>query len=360
MVERWSIPEGPLAIDYQPRMLREIGVHARANPTCGVLFGSMSENLVSIEAWRPIDLPPTGQPPLGQLLSAAKADPALTAWNAVGWFVSHARSRVKPSASDVEAFNHWFPRDWPMLLVVEPLRDGSAMAAFFARGTDGVLQSESRRAPLRLEAEPGEYRPPPPPKALLPTPAAAVPRRGPWPPDRRQWIWAIPALLAFLVFAMLLYRPRANPAPSLAFQVADEGGELRMAWDKNSEPVQNAVGGLLEIHDGQAPVEFKLEREKLRRGTFSYARKSGDLELRLTVYRANNPPLQESARFVGPPPGRPPADDSAEVRRQRDSLQTEADRLREALRKETRRSQQLERAVRILENRLEVDRLRNK
>ena len=347
-LERWSAPDSSLAIEYVASAPKEIGDYARdhwaASPgtdAVGVLFGSQAEDVVTIAAWRPLNLPAYDPSLLAEFLSSAKDDPGVGGLQAVGWFVSRERARVRPSLGDLNAFNHIYPKDWRALLVVEPLRDGATLAAFYARGGDGLIQADPHPVPLRLEATPIALR--------ASHPAPQVSRR----PDRRKWIWAAPALLAVAVITMLLHKPAGSP-PSLAFQARDDGRELHLSWDKSSEPVLKASRGLLKINDGATTAEFPLNREQLQRGDFSYARKSGDLELLLTVYRADKPEIQESARFVGQPPGTTNTEDPAKVRRQRDALLEENERLRKSLRKETVRRQQVEDAVRILENRLEV------
>ena len=357
-LERWVFPDSSLAIEYAASTLREIGDYTRdrwvASPgtdAMGVLFGSQAGQRVTISAWRSLNLPAYDPSLLAEFLSSAKDDPGVSGLQAVGWFVSRERARVRPSLADLKAFNHIYPRAWRALLVVEPMRDGATLAAFYGRGGDGLIPADHHPAPLRLEAAPFA------PRAPHPAPLARVVGH-PQPrvlrmPDRRQWIWAAPAILAIVVVAMLLQNPAATP-PSLAFQVVDDGRDLHLTWDKNSDLVRKAARGLLEIHDGPSPAEFRLNREQLQKGNFSYTRKSGDLELRLTVYRADKPAVQESARFVGPAPGSADSEDPVAVRRQRDTLLEENDRLRKSLRKEATRRQQMEEAVRILENRLEV------
>ena len=357
-LERWAAPGSSLSIEYAASAIREIADSARdhwaASPgtdAAGVLFGSQAGNLVTIAAWRPLNLPAYDPSLLAEFVSSAKDDPGVSGLQAVGWFVSRERARVRPSLADLKAFNHIYPKDWRALLGVEPLRDGATLAAFYARGDDGLIQADHHPVPLRLEATPFAPRPSHPvplARAVGQSPPQVLPG-----PDRRKWIWAAPAILTLAVITMLLHKPAGSP-PSLAFQARDDGRELHLTWDKSSEPVLKASRGLLKINDGPKTEEFPLDREQLQRGDFSYARKSGDLELLLTVYRADKPEITESARFVGQPPGTTNSEDPATVRRQRDALLEENDRLRKSLQKETAKRQQMQEAVRILENRLEV------
>ena len=357
-LERWIAPDSAFAIEYAASTLREIGDYARdrwaASPgtdAVGVLFGSQTGQLVTISAWRSLNLPAYDPSLLAEFLASAKDDPGVSELQAVGWFVSRERARVRPSLADLKAFNHIYPKAWRALLMVEPMRDGATLAAFYGRDSDGLIPADYHPAPLRLEAAPFAPRPPHP-APLARVVGHALPRVLRM-PDRRQWIWAAPAILAIGVVAMLLQNPAGTP-PSLAFQVMDDGRELHLTWDKNSDSVRKAARGLLEIHDGPNQAEFPLSREQLQKGNFAYPRKSGDLELRLTVYRADKPAVQESARFVGPVPGSADSEDLLTVRRQRDTLVEENDRLRKSLRKEATKRQQMEEAIRILENRLEV------
>jgi hypothetical protein len=72
------------------------------------------------------------------------------------------------------------------------------------------------------------------------------------------------------------------------------------------------------------------------------------------------PPIEESARFVGSPISLPVTDNAVELRKQRDALAKDNERLRDDLRRETNRNRDLEEAIRALENRVQVEQSQKK
>ena len=177
------------------------------------------------------------------------------------------------------------------------------------------------------------------------------------------WIWVAPVILAVVVFGVM-WKPSDPPVKTstFAFRANDAGGDLRVEWDADSEPIRNAIRGKLEINDGDAPLLIALDTDRLRRGSFFYPRKSSDLDLRMTVYPAQGSPVQEVTKFVAARAAQEPASassgEAAQLRRERDRLRQEIEQLQAALRKETARNRQLENAMRILNHRAQVERLR--
>src|SRR6202163_2252378 len=117
----WSAPEVPVAIEYPLEVMDEIraaatdGLQKLARgglEVAGVLFGVQREAGIRILTWRPIGceyaLGPTLQlserdrADLTRLLETAEADPDLQGLKAVGWFLSHTRSGILLSPSDME------------------------------------------------------------------------------------------------------------------------------------------------------------------------------------------------------------------------------------------------------------------
>ena len=406
----WAPPESPIAIEYSLDAMEQIRAWATDGlrqlsrggiETGGVLFGERGEASIRITGWRPIECEHARGPAflltqndrlaLGQLLQDAKKQADLTGTHALGWFVSHTRSGLALTEADLRIYDHYFPWSWQTTLVLHPQRDGSAEAGFFARGADGKLQTEASYQPFRIEpmvrsrlSDPSvthKIEPPPPPRRVRWEQAPASPSQAAPPPpvhertaasspapspkaaarmafrNRNIWMWVAPALLAIIVLAEIVDRNGTPGAqPSFGLRVGDNGGELRLEWDKRADVIRDAVRGSLDIKDGPSNVPIPLDAEHLREGTFNYTRKTGDLEVRMTVYPVNGAPVQENARFVGPPVTAPSkSGGAAELRRERDALASEAGRLREELRKERARNKELEQAMRILENRVQVE-----
>jgi hypothetical protein len=104
----------------------------------------------------------------------------------------------------------------------------------------------------------------------------------------------------------------------------------------------------MEIQDG-GPSHVQLAGAQLRTGQMSWQRRSGDVRVRMTVYPASGGAVRESARLfvatVTAPSPSPAPDSHAE----------ELKKLNEELRQERVRSDKLQKMVKILENRLEID-----
>ena len=111
---------------------------------------------------------------LNQQLAADAEDPHLDGLISVGWFLSHTRSEITLSDSDLELYSIFFPAPWQVTLIVRPGRGSSMRAGFFVREIDGTVKSENSylefnfpdrlagvldRAPAsRAERVPGERR----------------------------------------------------------------------------------------------------------------------------------------------------------------------------------------------------------
>jgi hypothetical protein len=178
--------------------------------------------------------------------------------------------------------------------------------------------------------------------------------------DRRLWIWAAPAILALIVWAVVVEKPVPPPIgpPSLGFRALDSSGQLRLEWDQYAQPIRTAKRGTLSIRDGRkTPVQLDLDTAQLASGSYLYARTSADLEVVLTVYPVPGAPVEESARFIGPPLGVANTADPVQLLKQRDDLSKENELLRQELRREASRNRELEEAIQALKNRMEVERL---
>jgi hypothetical protein len=342
----------------------------------GVLFGARAQDMVRILTWRPIECEHASGPAfhlsqndrilLGQFLQTSRSDKDLSGLHPVGWFVAHARDGISLTETDLKTYNHFFPWSWQVTLVLEPSKDGSAKAGFFFRDAQGEIKADTSLREFAIGPSAIPPRSPTPPdtviSSLSPAPSSlpSTPKR--YPPearnrlrlaDSRLWIWAVPLLLALLVGVMLIPRPgRQSSGTPLTLRIADAGGELRLEWDKASESIRDAVRGTLEIRDGTTNLTLPLDAKHLREGSYTYNPKSGDLEVRLTVVPVNGAPVQESARFLGTLTN--PADDSAQLRRQRDELAGEVKTMREQLQRLTVRNKELEEAIRVLQNRVQA------
>jgi len=392
----WSTPEIQLNIEYPLEVLDEIraavcdGLQQLAHgglEVGGVLFGARRENTLRILTWRPISCEHAQGPSLrlsvrdrielARLLEVAKAEPDLTGLQPVGWFLSHARSDIFLNQSDLEIFQGFFPEPWQVTLVLRPNKAGPARAGFFLREADGSLRSESSYKDFAIEplARPGAAggRPRELPLELSPRrdrpPSETAPARIVEPPRfltqkprstrRGAWLWAIPGSLALIIAGMLLKERFLTPYNQpFSFRAYASGQSAELEWDPKSASIQGARSAALDIKDGAETRHYSLTPEQLQSGKMTCVHHSADLQLRMTVNPAQGGSVQEYARLVGAataPADKPGSPDLMQLRADRDRFEAEAKQLREELRKERIRADQMQEAARILQNRINVD-----
>lgn len=389
----WSAPAVPLTIEYLPEVLQEIravaveGLRQLSRGGIehgGLLFGTRGANSIRITSWRPIACEHAHGPAfllsqkdltaLEPLLESQNHEPDLDGLHVLGWFVAHTRSGVVMTEADLRFFEQYFPWSWQTTLILRPFKAGSAEAGFFVRDANGNLKSDASYRTFKLEpparTEVVKRRASGLESATEPAHSSdTVATIDPPLTRRRAWIWAVPLLLAIGVLVWMWQRQTVPPkTPGFSFRAIDQGGDMRVEWDPNSEPIRTATRGVLEIKDRDSPLLIALDTQRLNKGFFIYPPKSGDLQLHMTVYPRTGPPLDEFAKFVGPPAVAqsgsetlPPApvivDDAAEVKRERDQLRSQVDQLSKSLQKANARNRELEDLVRILENRVQVQKL---
>lgn len=355
----------------------------------GILLGEHSVHSTRILSWRPMLCEHARGPAflltdkelaeLANLLLSLSQESSNTNLHPLGWFVSHTRSAAAITGPDLEIYRQFFPELWQTTLVLNPARDGNAQANFYVRDPNGQVGPASPHA-FSISPEPDLN-----PKTAGPGPAAPdsprLPMRLPKPAiklpmdsrraarkalsDRRIWIWLGPALLALVVLGTLVDRDAsshtgASKPTSFGFRATDTGGVLRLEWDRNSETIRNAARATLDIQDGKISVPMVLDSDRMRAGFFNYSRKSNDLELRMTVFPFSGAPVQEFTKFAGAPlQPRLSADEAAALRQDRDSLKAQVRQLRESLRQESTRNRQLQDTVRILKQRVQVEKFRS-
>jgi proteasome lid subunit RPN8/RPN11 len=121
---------------------------------------------------------------------------------------------------------------------------------------------------------------------------------------RDMWL---PQVLAAIRPVPVVAPPPTVPAPALGLNTIDRDGQLQIAWDRSSPAVRNASDALLEITDGPLPVAIQLDTAHLETGSFTYARTTEKVDVKLIVHRKDGPDVREIASFLGKLPARPPA-----------------------------------------------------
>ena len=377
----------------------------------GVLYGTYDGTIARVLAVREIacehargpsfSLSDKDRTALVAQLERDRTDPRLEGFTALGWYVSHTRSDIVLQPTDQEIFEAFFPELWQVTLVVRPGRGGAMHAGFFVREADGAVKPGSSYQnfdfpdrvaappsprPSAMERRPSErplagdrpgmspYEPPvesvagdAPPRGDFSFPGAessrAAPLRAPdyisVPRIRPNWLfWGIAAAVvlavAVLAVASLRYFGARGPAEPMALAVYDRDSQLRIEWNHASAPIRGASSGTLEIADGKDVQTVTLSAADLVRGSFTYMRRGGDVQVRLEARNSSGGKTLETSRFLGAPP-RPIATGELETAKQeRDKLQDEVKRLRDENAKQADRVKQLERTLAILRTRLGI------
>jgi hypothetical protein len=115
--------------------------------------------------------------------------------------------------------------------------------------------------------------------------------------------------------------------------------------------VTAAVHGTLVINDGRNTQTFALTPRELTAGNYTYARKTGDVEVRMSVEDADGGKVQEASRFLGQAPVKTDPNEMGELKKKRDELEAEVERLTRQNRAQEDKIQQLQRTVQIMQAR---------
>jgi hypothetical protein len=418
----WSVAESPISIEYSLVVIEEIRHEVAEGfqrlsrggiEVGGILYGSRDGRTVRVLAMRPIACEHARGPAfllsdkdrvlLNEQLVREKEEPNLEGLISVGWFLSHTRSEIALTDSDLEIYSIFFPAPWQVTLVIRPGRGGSMRAGFFVREADGTVKTEPSylefnfpdrlagvldRAPERPPRErparkiPSFYRADGETSAgagaAAETTGGAAPRRreaapfaltgptygGPQllPPSspRRKWPWLVAWAAVMVILAGLAWRlwmQSVAPEP-ITLAVVEHDGQLQVQWNHSAKLVREAARGSLEIADGGESKTMALSREMLASGNFTYVRKTGDVEVRMTVETPDGARWQEASRYLGRPPaaavGSDPPNGTAPLASGTQPSAAEGDevtRLRRENARQAAQIQRLERTLRILQSR---------
>lgn len=342
----WQAPECVVSIEYPADVLDEIRLEVLeafyAFPrggaeVGGVLFGSYADGRVRIAAQRPLVcehatgpsfvLSESDHERLAALLGAPETDPELRGLGPVGWYHSHTRSEIFLSPQDVEVHERYFREPWQVALVLRPSIAGTR-ADFFARDAEGRLKVKPGEQEIELRPLSGRVlarqRPQPQPQPAPPPPAEAAPVPfpdrplevpafllvpPPQPRRHRGWL-AAAAVLAVAAAAAggtrgyWLPYLAGTPSEPVALQSRDKGGQLCITWNRTARPVANARSGMLQITEGAGTSVAMLDAQRLRAGSYTYARRSDRVDVRLKLEQQDGKAIEEFAGFIGSPTAR--------------------------------------------------------
>lgn len=348
----------------------------------GVLLGRRKAHIRLVTEWVPIPCEHSRGPSfllserdehaLRSTLTAARTN----GLEIFGFFVSHSRSALAVSDTDIALFERCFPDPASIVLLLKPGMDGTARASLGSRqgaqlsfGPEFLINPSADTSARLKHME----RPADPPALEPPSPAAqaVAQRRHPAPPvEPPRFLalrgrsgslrWAIASVVTLcLAVGAFLFAGNLRSlgvTPSVSLRIVEKAQQLRIEWDARSPVIAEAQHATVDLNDGHQKNSLLLNAERLRSGSVDIPRQSDDVEVVFTVHRASQPPLQEWARFIGAAaPPAPQATDDEAFRQQFTpeekriaELEEENTKLKAALVKETARRVQEEQAVRIL------------
>ena len=342
-------------------------------------------------------------------LERERDDPRLSGMVAVGWYLSHTRSEITLQQNDLDVYSTFFPEPWQVTMVIRPERASSMRAGFFVRESDGTVKTDhsyhdfafpdklagildrparergergerlERRGAARLSEgteaveaamrasldaddvarhEDSGFRQPVRPEVDFAYPGA---------PRKLNLPWAALAVVAvgvvLAVVGMRFFGPHLNVEP-IGLAMSEHEGELRIQWNPASRSIRSAARASIEITDGgnaAGKQVIDLTPTQLASGNLTYARKSGDVQIRMAVSGSGGP-VEEGSRFLGNPPdkaldagaeagaGAPAAVGGPDSQ----PLQDEVTRLRAENSQQAERIRRLERTLTILRSRLGI------
>jgi len=228
--------------------------------------------------------------------------------------------------------------------------------------------------PEPVIAAPAEVAPPPETAAAVIPPPSFLTTQ-PEPGHAPRWL-ALLAILAGLALGGVGYLtheawwprvsksvksalPASAPPPTFGLNTLDTNGQLQIHWDQGSAATRTGTAATLTITDGsQQPVSTPLDPQHLQAGTFTYARQAGKVEVKMTIRLPDGRDATEATTFLGAMPVVQPPPEDPEVRRQRDELAAQAQKLKSDLAAQERRTKKLERSLTDVQRTLRQEQLR--
>jgi hypothetical protein len=158
------------------------------------------------------------------------------------------------------------------------------------------------------------------------------------------------AVILAAVFGLRYWMLRPAQEP-IALAVIEHDGQLRIEWNHAARPVTAAVHGTLVINDGSGTQTYTLSPRELTAGSYTYERKTGDVEVRMSVEDSDGAKVQEASRFLGQAPVKIDQNELGELKKKRGELEAEVARLLRENRAQDEKIQQLQRTVQIMQMR---------
>ena len=250
------------------------------------------------------------------------------------------RPMGRPSAAD--------PSPEPPAEIPEPVRPSAS-----------VLPESATAPPLPDPAPVAEIPAPPEPTALSVPPTAAIsavqaalPEPGKRRSSRPIWLWLAGVVLvaAAAGWSVMHWLPLRGFAPTaLHLRATERDGLLEIRWDSSALPAQRVQSGSVTITDGTATESFALDTPQVMSGSVLYPRHSNSVDIHMAVKLIGGAVTEGYLTFAAaaePTAALPAGGDSQEQK----DLATEAERAQEELNKAQARNQQLEKALKVVQD----------
>lgn len=152
-----------------------------------------------------------------------------------------------------------------------------------------------------------------------------------WRSTLTSWITILLAFALLLVSGALLWKP-----PALSLRASAIRDQVRLEWDGTTKAVGLAQSGRMEIVDGSEMIWMELNRNQLRGGSLTYARRSAAIVVRLMLDIPGQRRVEAVTHFVGSPLAAranpsPAPDPNTDLRSQLAEQSREADRLEQSI-----------------------------
>lgn len=124
---------------------------------------------------------------------------------------------------------------------------------------------------------------------------------------------AVCVLIAVLALLLSDQRPTLERKPRsetlsapLVLQAEQRSGGLLVTWDRSSDVLRQATGGVLSINSGRYRKDLRLNVYELRSERILFVTESSQTQFRLTVYLAKGAPVYEALLAVNTVSAAPP------------------------------------------------------
>jgi hypothetical protein len=137
------------------------------------------------------------------------------------------------------------------------------------------------------------------PQETKPLPAIAPPAPAPFIIQWRRWGTGVGLLLTCILGLTVAVRLGSNrsAAGSIHLELRDHDGQLEIRWDPRSDLIRRTDRAKLAILDDSERLVVSLDAAQLQRGTATYARRSGQIEVRMAVPQQDGKFSEETAKF---------------------------------------------------------------